>query len=299
MDNPFLILGISPSASGEEIAAAWREKAKRLHPDLFQDVSHELQAAMTTEMARVNSAYQYLKSDLDEARRLFGQVHDFGANTSTDPPNSSQQSRSHTAHVRPHCELCGALNVQDFKFSRQVGLIFQRRIASVELKLCRSCALAVGRDFQSRTLLSGWWGLISFFANAAYVWQNSAQLRTANSMADPAAPVGYRVDSLDPGRPVWKRARSWPAPLIICGWLAFSFAYSPDDSTSTRQQDEAIADWETGTCVEGASLLGPIDCSEPHRGKIVSKTTSESECPSTAELFARDGLLVYCIDEDL
>lgn len=55
-DSPFGVLGVSPSATLDELTVARRRLAQRLHPDLGGDAA---------EMQRVNAAY-------DEAVRLLG-----------------------------------------------------------------------------------------------------------------------------------------------------------------------------------------------------------------------------------
>jgi len=50
--NPFKILGVSPNATKEEVQKAYREKAKKAHPD--GGGSHE-------EMTKVNAAWEAIK----------------------------------------------------------------------------------------------------------------------------------------------------------------------------------------------------------------------------------------------
>ena len=55
--DPFAVLGVTPGASGEEVAAAYRRLAKRWHPDRArgQDAARR--------MAEINAAYDLVRSE--------------------------------------------------------------------------------------------------------------------------------------------------------------------------------------------------------------------------------------------
>jgi molecular chaperone DnaJ len=57
MDDPYRILGVSPSASEDEITKAYRKLAKKYHPDLNPGDKIAEQ-----NMRRVNAAYEQIKS---------------------------------------------------------------------------------------------------------------------------------------------------------------------------------------------------------------------------------------------
>src|SRR4051794_30342151 len=56
MDDPYAILGIDPGAPPEQLTAAYREQAKRWHPDRNGD------AESVRRMAQVNVAYDLLRA---------------------------------------------------------------------------------------------------------------------------------------------------------------------------------------------------------------------------------------------
>lgn len=61
--DPYEILGVSRSASDEEVRKAFREKAKALHPDMLrsQGLSEELMGKANEQMAMVNEAWSEIK----------------------------------------------------------------------------------------------------------------------------------------------------------------------------------------------------------------------------------------------
>ena len=56
MKDPYEILGISPTASDEEVKAAYRALARKYHPDNFDD-SNPLKELATEKMQEINQAY--------------------------------------------------------------------------------------------------------------------------------------------------------------------------------------------------------------------------------------------------
>lgn len=55
MSDPYLVLGIKPSASDEEVKQAYREMVKKYHPDSYQD--NPLSDLAEEKMKEVNEAY--------------------------------------------------------------------------------------------------------------------------------------------------------------------------------------------------------------------------------------------------
>lgn len=78
-DDPFRVLDIPYDATPSQVYEAWRETIKRFHPDAAPNASQSMRDRLTVETARVNAAYQMLRTDLDGARRRF----DPSAHTST------------------------------------------------------------------------------------------------------------------------------------------------------------------------------------------------------------------------
>ena len=59
--NAYTILGIDPSASDEEVKKAYREMAKKNHPDLVSNLGEEVHQAAEKKFQEINEAYETIK----------------------------------------------------------------------------------------------------------------------------------------------------------------------------------------------------------------------------------------------
>lgn len=61
--DPYRILGVTRSASAEEIARAYRERLKEYHPDRVADLGPELQALAHQKTVEIQRAWAALRAD--------------------------------------------------------------------------------------------------------------------------------------------------------------------------------------------------------------------------------------------
>ena len=77
MKNPYEVLGVSPSATNEEVRDAYRALAKKYHPDNYVD--SPLADMAEEKMKEINSAYdQILRQRIDEKNGKTHQNSDTG-----------------------------------------------------------------------------------------------------------------------------------------------------------------------------------------------------------------------------
>ena len=312
-ENPFSVLGVQITATSEEITAAWKVKVKQLHPDRYPNAPEEILKKLTDEVSRVNAAYDILKRDLEGARRVFAEpnLQEEYYEPNFESTSSRHKKPPYQRVVEVGCEVCGSLETDRFSFTRQVGLIFMRRVGKFEARLCKNCALALGREYQSKTITTGWWGTISFLANFVYIAQNAGELMKAKRLNDPESPVGFRTSPLDPGLNIAQRPFTWVGPIIFAlaivigaanGSSSESSGSSSTFEPSTFTPSPTISvtyDWEVGNCVSFGSMVYPVSCSSVHSGKIVSTSYSAQGCPLATESYVDYGGRTYCIDENL
>ena len=86
---------------------------------------------------------------------------------------------------------------------------------------CRDCGLSRFRQVQAQTLLLGWWGFISFFANLVNVAQN---IGVYNSLNNLGTPVGRVRAPMPAGRSVFI-SPGFVVGLCLLGFVAFNILF--------------------------------------------------------------------------
>ena len=76
--NPYTVLGISYNASDEEVKAAYRELAKKYHPDNY--ANSPLADLASEKMKEINAAYDEIRNSREKYRRQNSSRNDYGSN---------------------------------------------------------------------------------------------------------------------------------------------------------------------------------------------------------------------------
>jgi hypothetical protein len=72
-----------------------------------------------------------------------------------------------------------------FVVRRHVGMLIMQKFIKFRGSLCRDHAQLLIKDYLNKTLVQGWWGLISFFVNFFVIASDLAALSKANKMPAP------------------------------------------------------------------------------------------------------------------
>ena len=83
------------------------------------------------------------------------------------------------------CQVCGATPARKTHLRGHQGMLLLMRFFTYRGQYCRDCGTARFREVQSRTMLVGWWGYISFVVNSYNVFHNMNQLRLLQALGAP------------------------------------------------------------------------------------------------------------------
>ena len=87
------------------------------------------------------------------------------------------------------CELCGRGPAARLTLRRQVGMVLMMRTYKFNGWLCRDHATENAREFLQKTLVQGWWGIVSFFVNIFVIATDLVALNKAKKLPPPEPPA--------------------------------------------------------------------------------------------------------------
>jgi hypothetical protein len=191
------------------------------------------------------------------------------------------------------CQVCDATPAIPVRFLGHQGMVLLYRQIRYRGTFCRDCGCSVFRTVMNRTLLVGWWGIISAFLNLYAIIVNLGEWNRLRGLAEPVRMSGRAA--LDPGRPLFLRPGAWVTAAVVAlilGWLATNSARN-DINTFSAADRRLI-----GTCVQnvGSTDVQAADCSGPHNGKIVSLRHDKEGCTTEQVSISLDDGAYACAD---
>jgi hypothetical protein len=171
MKDYYKILEVEPTATIEQIKAQYLFLTHAWHPDKFPSV--DLKAKAEEKIKEVNEAYRVLS---DPSRRA---SYDVALRPSFSAATSAPQTHAHSAQEHSHdpssqrCESCGIpAETKYVEFYENVGLLVMRQHRSVKGNLCKACIDLYFWNLTGKTMLLGWWGVISFIVTPFILLNN-------------------------------------------------------------------------------------------------------------------------------
>ena len=270
MQDFYQILGVSKTATQEEIQSAYRKLAKQFHPYRHLNEGDEAVAEFAHRMGLISQAYEVLSNTA--ARNRYDQLGGSASTASSNPdfnirgPNESE------------CLFCAHTPATTATIRQNVGMIIFRRHATFSITACRGCGLALAREMQNRTLIVGWWGLISFFANFVAMVGNAFAIVKFGRLDDPSPPLERiarpQSEPSYQGKSVFRRLGVYVAAVVIGFGI---FGAINHNSTNVAGNNN----WAVGECVSssGKYITGVVSCSGQNFGQIVGMVSDSQNCP--------------------
>lgn len=289
------VLGTSPGATQDELRHAYHRRAQLLHPDRHARAPEDLLQEAQRAMADLNAAWEVLGDPASRAGydlTLNGQAAAEGPDFDFRTPEPDE------------CMFCGSAPAIDVTLRQETGKILWRTRRSLDGAFCRDCGLAAFRSMTNRTLITGWWGVISFFVNWTTIARNVGVQRRIGQLSPPRRKpevVAPLARPLNPGKPLHKRAGIYVAAValvVVAGVAIGSAAEEPTTGNGSDSPSDLV-----GECITirgNGSIGGVVDCENAHDGRVVAVEFSESRCPASADVYfeSRTELSVLCVDTD-
>lgn len=98
MNDPYEILGVSPNATDDEIKRAYRELARKYHPDNYQD--NPLADLAQEKMKQINEAYDLLTKNKTGSESYSSSGSSSGSSSATGSGSSGSSSSSSYNRIR-------------------------------------------------------------------------------------------------------------------------------------------------------------------------------------------------------
>lgn len=200
MKDYYKILEITPNATNEEIRSQYFLLLHAWHPDKFPTGSLEDKA--TEKIKDINQAY-YILSDpvrrMNYDRNIYysSNSHQEQNNTNADRVNNHQtktssdqftseppkQTGQNNEASQTYCPSCGLkIKTKKVRLMQNIGLLVVRRQKVINENLCRNCINYYYWEFTGKTIMFGWWGVISFIFTPVILISNTFNYLNSLSM---------------------------------------------------------------------------------------------------------------------
>ena len=126
MNDPYQVLGISRNATDEEIKRAYRDLARKYHPDNYQD--NPLADLAQEKMKEINEAYDFLMKKNGQASGNYGYQSGGGtAYQSASSEFASVRNAINANNLQLAEQLLSGASVRNAEWNFLMGMVSQRR----------------------------------------------------------------------------------------------------------------------------------------------------------------------------
>lgn len=127
--NPYEVLGVSPNATDAEVKAAYRELAKKYHPDNY--AQSPLADLAEEKMKQVNEAYDKIcemrKNPSSSNRTSYSSYSSYGNTTSTNTSYPDVRRLIKEGRLDDAMQILNGVNNRDAEWYYLMGMVFSRK----------------------------------------------------------------------------------------------------------------------------------------------------------------------------
>lgn len=169
MNDPYKVLGVSPDATDEEIKKAYRELARKYHPDNY--VNNPLADLVEEKMKEVNEAYDYIMKHRGEAK-------------SSSSSGSSRSGEYDYSYIRT------LINSRRYQEAENILNSIPEQQRNAEWNFLKGCIL---------TQKAWYYDAQKYYETACYMDPENAEYKAAlNSIKNARSQRAYRTDTSGP-----------------------------------------------------------------------------------------------------
>lgn len=205
MKDYYKILEVEPDATFDQIKTQHRFLVHAWHPDKFPNPEQKIKAEEKLKV--INEAYSTLSDP--EKRKMYDLFSGIDSGDASESHTSSReyQPSAHWSEEQPinnvypndHrnlCESCGMpIKTKYVEIYQNIGLLIMRRFGSVKGRFCRSCIEYHFWTMTGKTMLFGWWGVISFIITPFLLINNFLRYLSSLRMEKPIVSITPRPSS--------------------------------------------------------------------------------------------------------
>ncbi len=134
MNDPYSILGVSPQASDDEVKKAYRELARKYHPDNYHD--NPLADLAQEKMKEVNEAYELIQKQRESGGSGYGQggygqnayQQAYGAqNRSASPQYNQIRALINAGNLQQAENMLNGISIHDAEWNYLMGCVYWRK----------------------------------------------------------------------------------------------------------------------------------------------------------------------------
>lgn len=170
MNDPYKILGVSPEATDEEIKKAYRELARKYHPDNY--VNNPLADLVEEKMKEINEAYDYIIKHRSEAKKGTA---------------SNGYSQNNTKRGFDHSRIRNMINSRRFQEAENALNAVPEEKRDAEWNFLKGCVLANKAWYYDAQ---------KYYEIACYMDPENAEYKAAlNSIRNARSTRAYKTDT--------------------------------------------------------------------------------------------------------
>ena len=277
------LFDVPRTASVEEIHRAYQVRARLVHPDRHAGAPPDAVATATRRMAELNEAWAVL-SDPDR-RSAYDRTLGRPGGTST--PRTVREPQP------DECVLCGSTPATAATLRSQTGLVFATRRTAATGPFCRCCGLALFRRLTNRSLVRGWWGILSVFTNWWTLARNAATAELLRALDEPRRRSGDIATPLsrplDPGRGLLRRSGIYLVVALVSLGLAVVYLSTRTPSTDQGPRGGTELSQYEDRCLDLTAdrerIVRAVDCNGAQDARVVAIVGAGHPCPRPADAY--------------